>query len=63
MTQKELLYVEDAVEHEKVIVDIINESINGTIEDDILSFLNNEIEKHNSIKQRLMNLLEDKSNE
>ena len=63
MTQKELLYVEDAVEHEKVIVDIINESINGTIEDDIVSFLNNEIEKHNSIKQRLMNLLEDKSNE
>ena len=63
MTQKELLYVEDAVEHEKVIVDIINESINGTIEDDIVSFLNNEIEKHNSIKQRLMNLLEEKSNE
>ena len=63
MTQKELLYVEDAVEHEKVIVDIINESINGTIEDDIVSFLNNEIEKHNSIKQRLTNLLEDKSNE
>ena len=30
MTQKELLYVEDAIEHEKSIIDIINNTINKT---------------------------------
>ena len=63
MTQKELLYALDAVEHEKIIVNIINELLKNINEDDIISFLNNEIEKHNSIKQRLMNLLKEKENE
>ena len=39
MTQKELLYVEDAIGHEKNIISICNETVNMLEEDDLVSFM------------------------
>jgi len=63
MTQKELLYVEDAIGHETSIIDIINESINNLKDDNLVAFLGKEFKKHVKTKGALMKLLEDKTNE
>ena len=63
MTQKELLYVEDAVGHEQNIIKILDESL-VHLEDDILvSFMEKEVKKHSNTLKKLLNMLEDKSNE
>ncbi len=63
MTQKELLYVEDAIEHECVLVKVLEESKEKLEDQSLIEFVDSEIEKHNSIKENLMNLLEEKANE
>ena len=63
MTQKELLYVEDAVGHETSIIDILNKSLEFLDDDKLITFIEEEIDKHSDIKQGLLNLLEDESNE
>ncbi len=63
MTQKELLYVEDAVSHETSIIKILNESLEFLEDDKLITFIEEEVEKHNDLKQGLLNLLEDESNE
>lgn len=62
MSQKELLYLEDAVGHEESIIAICNDRISEIDDEEIVSFLNNEIQKHTETKEKLMNLLEVKSN-
>ncbi len=63
MTEKELLYVEDAVGHEDSIIKILNESLEFLEDDKLITFIEEEVEKHNDLKQGLLNLLEDESNE
>ena len=63
MTEKELLYMEDAISHESIIISIC-EDIEEKLEDeDFKNFISAEIEKHESIKEGLINLLEAKANE
>ena len=63
MTQKELLYVEDAIGHEKVIIDVCNYMLEELQDDELVSFISDEIKKHEELKNELMNMLEAKSNE
>ena len=63
MTQKELLYVEDAIGHETSIIEILNESLELLDDEKLITFIEEEIEKHNDLKQGLINLLEDEINE
>ncbi len=63
MTQKELLYVEDAVGHEDSIIKILNQSLEFLSDDKLITFIEEEIEKHEDLKQGLLNLLEDTINE
>ena len=63
MTEKELLYVEDAIGHEKNIISICKESINFLESDDLVSFFEKEIKKHNSMLCELTECLEVKANE
>ncbi len=63
MTQKELLYVEDAIGHETSIIEILNESLEVLDDEKLITFIEEEIEKHNDLKQGLINLLEDEINE
>ena len=62
MTQKELLYVEDAIMHEKSIMSIIDESIKNIDDESLVEFMNNELDKQKLNLDNLMNLLEDKNN-
>lgn len=63
MTQKELLYLEDAIGHENNIISIVNETINCLEDEELVSFLEKELSGHKSTLKRLMKKLEDKSNE
>ena len=62
MTQKELLYLEDAVGHEDSIICIIKESITCINDKNIISFLKSELKKHESLRTKLINKLGDKAN-
>ena len=63
MTQKELLYVEDAIGHEQSIIKICNDAINNLKDDNLISFMKKEVRKHTNMQDILLNLLEDKINE
>lgn len=63
MTQKELLYVEDAVGHEDNIIKILTQSIKDLDDDRLITFMEEEKEKHNDLKQALLMLLEDETSE
>ena len=63
MTQKELLYLEDAIGHEKSIISIIQANIETLEDENLISFMENEISVHTAIQEKLMNLLEGEANE
>ena len=63
MTQKELSYVEDAIGHEENIIKIMREEISNLDDDGVLKFLEQEINIHSSLKEKLINLLKEKANE
>lgn len=62
MTQKELLYVEDAVEHESIIIKILEDTKNRLDDDELISFIDTNINTHTTIKENLINKLEEKAN-
>ena len=63
MTQKELLYVEDAYKHEDNIIKICNETMNMLEDDELISFIEKEVKKHISMKEKLVKLMEECINE
>ena len=63
MTQKELSYVEDAIGHEVNIISICNETVKMLTDSELINFIQDEITKHTSNKQKLMNILEACANE
>ena len=58
MTQKELLYVEDAIGHEKNVGEIVLNAISELQDKNLQTFLKSELKKHQMIESKLMNLLE-----
>lgn len=62
MTQKELLYLEDAVGHEDNIICILKESLNYLEDKELMSFLKSELKKHESLRTKLINKLGDEAN-
>ena len=63
MTQKELLYLEDAIGHENSIISLLNTSLENIEDENLVSFIENEIDRHQTEKEDLINLLEEKANE
>ena len=63
MTQKELLYVEDAIGHEDNIIKIVTDTINQLDNEELKDFLEEKLNEHIAFKVELMNLLEDYANE
>ena len=63
MTQKELLYVEDAINHEKNIIAYCKDLTESLEDEQLVTFIEKEIKKHESMEQKLTKLLEDMSNE
>lgn len=63
MTQKELLYVEDAIGHEKTIISNLEDYINCLENTEIIDFFKKELKTHTKIKTDLLKLLESEKNE
>ena len=63
MTQKELAYVEDAIGHECIMINVLENSIDNASSEEISSFFKEQINTHEIMKEKLVNLLEEKSNE
>ncbi len=63
MTQKELLYLEDAISHETAIIKICNDTLERLEDEELISFMEDEIEIHKSIKKNLIKKLEECNNE
>jgi hypothetical protein len=63
MTEKELLYVEDAVNHECNIISIVTEIINNLEDDQLKDFMEEKLNEHMAYKTELINALEDYANE
>jgi hypothetical protein len=61
MTQKELLYVEDAIGHDKKMISILKDTIGNLTDKSLVNFLKNELKKHEILKEKLMNKLESES--
>jgi len=59
----ELLYFEDAVCHERVIVSNLIDIMNCLNDDDLKEYIKKEIDKHQKQEKDLISLLEDNSNE
>ena len=62
MTQKELLYVEDVVEHEKSIIKLCNDFLNKLEDDNLRDFITMQINSHEEMKSNLLSLLEEETN-
>ena len=63
MTQKELNYVEDAIKHETNIASIIETSLEYLEDENLVSFMEGELEGHKTLHKKLMKLLEEKADE
>ena len=63
MTQKELLYMEDAINHETNLIDILTYTFDTLEDEDLISFMKSELKKHNTMKEKLMKVMEDLANE
>ena len=62
MTEKELLYVEDAIGHEQSIISIITESTKNLEDESLISFMEEEKEGHQSTLDNLINKLKEEAN-
>ena len=63
MTQKELLYMEDAIGHETNLIKIISSTINLLEDKNLISFMKKQMKKHQNLKQKLMQTMEGVINE
>ena len=63
MTQKELLYFEDAIGHEENIIAVCEDTIKRLSDESLITFMESEVEKHKETHNKLIRLLEEKSNE
>ena len=62
MTQKELAYFEDAIGHVGNIIKIMNESIKNFQDEKLVTFMQEEVNVHENLKETLMNKLKEKAN-
>ena len=63
MTQKELLYFEDAIAHEQNLLVYLNSILDNNMADDVYNFIDSEIKCHENIMKRLTNKLGEISND
>ncbi len=62
MTQKELLYVEDAIGHENSLMKICEDIKENLDDENLISFMEDEISKHQELHDRLLKLLKENAN-
>lgn len=63
MTEKELLYVEDAIGHEKNITNIVSSIIENLEDEKLIQYMKGELKNHEKATKDLIKLLEDECDE
>ncbi len=63
MTQKELLYMEDAIGHEQNLVSLLEDFSNNVQDKNLASFLKKLSKKHMGMEKKLMDVMEGIINE
>ncbi len=63
MTQKDLLYMEDAINHETNLINITSYYVEILEDNNLKSFLKNTIKKHQALKTKLLKTMEELANE
>lgn len=63
MTEKELLYVEDAIGHEDSVIAYLNDAIEGLEDESLVSFVKEETKKHENLRKKLMQTLKECAND
>lgn len=63
MTQKELLYMEDAICHEQTIIKVLEETINSLEDSTLVTYIEKEKDTHTKMAEKLKKLMEDIANE
>lgn len=63
MTQKELLYMEDAICHEQTIIKVLEETINNLEDSTLVTYIEKEKDTHTKMAEKLKKLMEDIVNE
>lgn len=63
MTEKELLYFEDAISHEQSLCAYIEYAISVLEDNKLIEFMKKELKIHEMIECKLLGLLEDTCNE
>lgn len=63
MTQKELLYMEDATMHETNLIEIATLSVDNLEDKTLKTFMKGQLKKHEKLKQKLITVLEGVANE
>lgn len=63
MTQKELLYYEDAVSHEDILLKVCQEAVSKLENEQLIEIMQAEITRHTNLKNILMNTMEGLINE
>ena len=61
MTQKELLYIEDAITHEQNVIAYLSSEASNLRDEKLISFIDEEIKKHENTKNKLIKKLEENS--
>ena len=63
MTDKELLYLEDAIKHESNIISIVTETVNNLKNEKLKDFMEEKLNEHIAFKVELISFLEEYANE
>ena len=63
MTQKELLYLEDAIGHERIIISSIESFIDELQNPTLIDYMNQELKTHQKMLKNTLKLMEDNTNE
>lgn len=63
MTQKELLYMEDAIGHEQNLETIFTNFSNAVEDTELSSFIEKLAKKHQTLSEKLLKVMEEAANE
>lgn len=62
MTQKDLLYLEDAYEHEKIIIKLCNDFLSKISDEELAIFIEEQINSHTKVQNTIMSFLKEEEN-
>ncbi len=63
MTQKDLLYLEDAVKHQDNLISLWNFYTEIILDEDLVDFINAQVSKLSTVREKLVNVMKEVKDE